>query len=74
MGGQQPAPQQASSEIPTQQNAPTHMMPDGSMMPGPAQPGMKPAQPVPDPMQMQQMQAQMLRQGPPQGGMPPMMG
>jgi hypothetical protein len=38
------------------------------MMPGPAQPGMQPAQPLPDPMQQQQMQAQMLR------GMPPMMG
>jgi hypothetical protein len=40
-----------------------HMMPDGQMMPGPAVPGMQPAQPTVDPMQMQQMQAQMMRQG-----------
>jgi len=40
-----------------------HMMPDGQMMPGPAMPGMQPAQPTVDPMQMQQMQAQMMRQG-----------
>lgn len=37
-----------------------HMAPDGSMQPGPAQPGMPPAQPV-DPMAQQQMMAQMLR-------------
>jgi hypothetical protein len=49
--------------MPPQQPQPRHMMPDGKMAPGPAMPGMQPAQPTVDPMQMQQMQAQMMRQG-----------
>tara|TARA_R110000772_G_scaffold53525_1_gene122441 strand:+ start:91 stop:270 length:180 start_codon:yes stop_codon:yes gene_type:complete len=54
------------------------MMPDGSMMPGEAMPGQQPAQPTIDPMQLQQLQAAMMRQGggqqPPMGGPQPPMG
>jgi len=49
-----------------------HMMPDGSMMAGPAQMGKEPAQPYSqppliDPMKAQMMQAQAMRQQEPQG-------
>ena len=61
-----------------------HMMPDGSMMPGPSQAGQAPSQPytqppLVDPMKAQMMQAQAMRQQQPQGmplaqSMPPMTG
>lgn len=52
-----------------------HMAPDGSMMPGPAMPGARPAQPMMQsmsPMAQQQAMAQAMRAGAaPQVGAPP---
>jgi hypothetical protein len=44
------------------------MMPDGTMMGGPAMQGQQPPQPIPksDPMQQQQVMAQMLRRNAPE--------
>ena len=71
MGGPQGGPPpQAPPQAP-----PMQMMPDGTMAPGQAMPGADPAQPTLGPMEIQQLQAAMMRQGPPQGqpqGQPPM--
>ena len=84
MGGMPPqaqgmpqAPQGAGNPM---GEPPMHMMPNGEMMQGEAMPGAQPAQPTIDPMQMQQLQAAMMRGpenapgmpvGPPTGTPPP---
>ena len=72
MGGPQGGPPpQAAPQAP-----PMQMMPDGSMAPGQAMPGADPAQPTLGPMEIQQLQASMMRQpqGQPPAGMPPQQG